>query len=86
METTPPVAFCARLAIQYGGNVDEVVERLGTHNNGLYTNEWLIGDGKNNEIAMYELGTNHTRLWRSSKNEWFGGTVGFYWATTIAKT
>jgi hypothetical protein len=80
-----PVAFRARLAIQYGGNVDEVVERLGAHNNGLYTNEWLIGDGKNNEIAMYELGTNHTRLWRSSKNEWFGGTPGFYWGDNNAK-
>ena len=80
-----PVAFRARQAIQYGGSVDEVVERLGTRNNGLYTNEWLIGDGKNNEIAMYELGTGHTRLWRSSKNEWFGGTEGFYWGDNNAK-
>ena len=80
-----PVAFRAREAIQYGGNVDEIVERLGTHNNGLYTNEWLIGDGKNNEIAMYELGTGHTKLWRSSKNEWFGGTEGFYWGDNNAK-
>ncbi len=80
-----PVAFRARQAIQYGGNVDEVVARLGTHNNGLYTNEWLIGDAKNNEIAMYELGTARTRLWRSSKNEWFGGTEGFYWGDNNAK-
>ena len=80
-----PVAFRARQAIQYGGSVDEVVERLGTRNNGLYTNEWLIGDGKNNEIAVYELGTSHTRLWRSSKNEWFGGTEGFYWGDNNAK-
>ena len=50
-----------------------------------YTNEWLIGDGKNNEIAMYELGTGHTKLWRSSKNEWFGGTEGFYWGDNNAK-
>jgi hypothetical protein len=80
-----PVAFRARQAIQYGGNIDEVVEKLGTRNNGLYTNEWLIGDAKNNEIAMYELGTNHTKLWRSSKNEWFGGTPGFYWGDNNAK-
>ncbi len=80
-----PVAFRAREAIQYGGNVDQVVEKLGTRNNGLYTNEWLIGDGKNNEIAMYELGTTHTKLWRSSKNEWFGGTEGFYWGDNNAK-
>ncbi|HTS26714.1 MAG TPA: C45 family autoproteolytic acyltransferase/hydrolase [Bryobacteraceae bacterium] len=80
-----PVAFRARMAIQYGGNVDEVVKQLGTRNNGLYTNEWLIGDAKNNEIAMYELGTNKTKLWRSSKSEWFGGTPGFYWGNNNAK-
>ncbi len=80
-----PVAFRARMAIQYGGNIDEVVERLGTRNNGLYTNEWLIGDAKSNEIAMYELGTNGTKLWRSSKKEWFGGTPGFYWGDNNAK-
>jgi Phospholipase B/Carbohydrate binding domain len=80
-----PVAFRARMAIQYGGNIDEVVQRLGTRNNGLYTNEWIIGDAKNNEIAMYELGTYHTKLWRSSRNEWFGDTPGFYWGDNNAK-
>jgi Phospholipase B len=80
-----PVAFRARMAIQYGGNIDEVVKQLGTRNNGLYTNEWLIGDAKNNEIAMYELGTNHMKLWRSSKGEWFNGTTGFYWGDNNAK-
>jgi hypothetical protein len=80
-----PVAFRARRAIQYGGNIDEVVHELGTRNNGLYTNEWIIGDARNNEIAMYELGTAHTKLWRSSKNQWFGNTPGFYWGDNNAK-
>lgn len=80
-----PVAFRARMAIQYGGNIDEVVKQLSTDNNGLYTNEWIIGDAKNNEIAMIELGTNHTKLWRSSRNEWFGNTPGFYWGDNNAK-
>jgi len=80
-----PVAFRARVAIQYGGNIDEVVERLGTRNNGLYTNEWLLGDAQNNEVAMYELGTNRAKLWRSSKNQWFGDTRGFYWGDNNAK-
>lgn len=80
-----PVAFRARMAIQYGANIDEVVKQLGTRNNGLYTNEWIIGDAKTNEIAMFELGTNHTKLWRSSKNEWFGNTPGFYWGDNNAK-
>jgi len=80
-----PVAYRARKAIQYGDNIDKVVEYLGTKNNGLYTNEWLIADAKNNEIAMYELGTYKTRLYRSSKNDWFDGTEGFYWGDNNAK-
>jgi len=80
-----PVAFRARKAIQYGGNIDEVVHYLGTRNNGLYTNEWIMGDAKTNEIAIYDLGTTHTRLWRSSKDEWFGDTPGFYWGDNNAK-
>ena len=80
-----PVAYRARKAIQYGGNIDQVVEHLTVKNNGLYTNEWLIGDAKNDEIAMYELGTTRNKLWRSSKNEWFGGTEGFYWGCNNAK-
>jgi hypothetical protein len=79
------VAFRARTAIQYSSNIDEVVQHLGTRNNGLYTNEWIIGDAKTNEIAIYDLGTNHTRLWRSSKNEWFGDTPGFYWGDNNSK-
>jgi hypothetical protein len=80
-----PVAFRARMAIQYSDNIDEVVHYLGTRNNGLYTNEWIMGDAKTNEIAIYDLGTNHTRLWRSSKNQWFGDTPGFYWGDNNAK-
>src|SRR5579864_3095032 len=50
-----PVAFRARQAIQYSSNIDEVVQHLGARNNGLYTNEWIIGDAKTNEIAIYDL-------------------------------
>lgn len=80
-----PVAYRARKAIQYGDSIDKVVEYLGAKNNGLYTNEWLIGDARTNEIAMFELGTYKTRLYRSSKDEWFGGTEGFYWGDNNAK-
>jgi hypothetical protein len=80
-----PIAFRARKAIQYGGDIDKVVEILSTKNNGLYTNEWLLGDAKTNEIALFELGTYKSRLYRSSKNDWFGGTEGFYWGDNNAK-
>ncbi len=80
-----PIAYRARKAIQYGDSIDKVVQILSDKNNGLYTNEWLIGDAKTDEVAMYELGTYRTKLWRSSKNEWFGGTEGFYWGCNNAK-
>jgi len=80
-----PVAFRARMAIQYSDNIDDVVRILSKQNNGLYTNEWIMGDAKTNEIAIFDLGTNHTKLWRSSKNEWFGDTPGFYWGDNNPK-
>ena len=80
-----PVAYRARKAIQYGDNIDAVVKHLSERNNGLYTNEWLIGDAQNDEIAMFELGTHRTKLWRSSKGEWYGGTEGFYWGCNNSK-
>ncbi|MGA7259089.1 MAG: hypothetical protein WBX09_20765, partial [Terracidiphilus sp.] len=66
-------------------NIDDVFRILSTQNNGLFTNEWIMGDDKTNEIAIFDLVTNHTKLWRSSKNEWFGGTPGFYWGDNNAK-
>jgi hypothetical protein len=54
-------------------------------NNGLYTNEWLLGDINTNEIALFELGTHKSKLHRSSKNEWIGGTTGFYWGCNNTK-
>jgi hypothetical protein len=80
-----PIAYRARKAIQYGDDIDKVVQYLSTKNNGLYTNEWLLGDAKTNEIALFELGTYKTRLYRSSKNDWFGGTEGFYWGDNNTK-
>jgi hypothetical protein len=80
-----PIAYRARKAIQYGDDIDKVVELLSTKNNGLYTNEWLLGDARTNEIALFELGTFKSRLYRSSKKDWFGGTEGFYWGDNNAK-
>jgi Phospholipase B len=80
-----PLTNRIRKAVQYGESIDDVVRVLSDQNNGLYTNEWLIADTKTNEIAMLELGTSTTKLWRSSKNEWFGGTEGFYWGCNNTK-
>src|SRR5262245_3677977 len=74
-----------RKALQYADSIDSAVEILKTANNGLYTNEWLIADTKTNEIAMFELGTHKSKLYRSSRGEWFGGTPGFYWGCNNTK-
>lgn len=74
-----------RRAVQYADSIDKAVEILQSSSNGLYTNEWLFGDIKTNEIAMFELGTETTRLWRSSRDEWVAGTKGFYWGCNNVK-
>ncbi len=74
-----------RQASQYAATIDEAVSILQKDNNGLYTNEWLLGDINTNEIALFEQGTEKTKLHRSSKNEWIGGTTGFYWGCNNTK-
>ncbi|WP_165225318.1 C45 family autoproteolytic acyltransferase/hydolase [Aquisphaera insulae] len=80
-----PLVDRIRRAVQYADSIDGAVKILGEGNNGLYSNEWLLADTKTNEIAMFELGTHKSKLWRSSKGEWFGGTPGFYWGCNNAK-
>jgi hypothetical protein len=74
-----------RKAIQYADTIDQAVDFLTRDSNGLYTNEWLLADINTNEIAMLQLGTHKHKLWRSSKNEWFGDTPGFYWSCNTHK-
>jgi hypothetical protein len=83
--TGTALASRIRQAMQYADSIDKAAEILKEGNNGLYTNEWLLADVKTNEIAMLELGTHKTRLSRSIKGEWFGGTEGFYWGCNNTK-
>jgi len=74
-----------RRAVQYAETIDKAIDILSTANNGLYSNEWMLADIKTGEIAMFEMGTHATKLWRSSRDEWPGGTRGFYWGCNNAK-
>ncbi len=74
-----------RQAVQYAGTIDKAIKILSTANNGLYSNEWMLADINTGEIAMFELGTHTSKLWRSSRDEWPGGTRGFYWGCNNAK-
>ncbi len=80
-----PQSSRIRKAAQYASSIDDVVRILTTDNNGLYTNDWLIGDTKTSETAILLLGTKKHKLWRSTRNDFPGGTTGFYWSVNNAK-
>jgi hypothetical protein len=83
--TGAALASRIRKALQYADSIDRAVEILKEENNGLYTNEWLLADVKTNEIAMFELGTKKSKLYRSKNKDWYGGTEGFYWGCNNTK-
>ena len=45
-----------RKAMQYSRSIDDFVRIMLDGNNGGYANDWLIGDNKTGEIALFELG------------------------------
>ena len=55
----------ARKAMQYAGSIDDYVKIMLDGNNGGYANDWLLADRKTGEIARFELGLKHTKLWRT---------------------
>lgn len=74
-----------RKAAQYASSIDDVVKILSKGNNGMYTNDWLIGDAKTNETAIFLLGTYKSKLWRSGSGKFPGGTKGFFWSNNNNK-
>ncbi|MFA8342536.1 MAG: C45 family autoproteolytic acyltransferase/hydrolase [Rhodothermaceae bacterium] len=81
-----PMSNRIRKAAQYANSIDDVAEILADQNNGMYTNDWLIGDTKTNEIAIFLLGTYTNKLWRSSKNEFYGDSKDWYWSNNNNKS
>jgi len=63
----------ARKAFQYAGSIDEYVKIMLDGNNGGYANDWLLADRKTNEIARFELGLKHSKVWRT-KDGYFAGS------------
>ncbi|HXX46217.1 MAG TPA: C45 family peptidase [Candidatus Acidoferrales bacterium] len=62
----------ARKAMQYADSIDSYVKIMLDGNNGGYANDWLLGDRKTGEIARFELGLKHTKLWRASDGYFAG--------------
>ncbi len=62
----------ARKAMQYSRSIDEFVKIMLDGNNGGYANDWLVGDNKTGEIALFELGLKNHSV-RRTKNGCFVG-------------
>ncbi len=62
----------ARKALQYSRSIDDFVRMMLEGNNGGYANDWLIGDNKTGEIALFELGLKNHSV-RKTKDGYFCG-------------
>ncbi len=67
-----PLAIRARMAMQYGNNIDDVINYMLKGNTGVMDSQWLIADAKAKEIALLEFGLYHYAVKRT-KN-------GFLWS------
>src|SRR5215813_6037758 len=62
----------SRKALQYADSIDEYVRIMRDGNNGGYANDWLLGDRKTGEIAQFEQGLKHDKLWRTKDGVFVG--------------
>ncbi len=62
---TKPVGVRARRAIQYSDCIDDIIQSFLNGNNGLYPNDWVMGDTKTGEIASLELALNNHAVTRT---------------------
>lgn len=62
----------ARKAMQYADSIDSFVKIMQDENNGGYANDWLLGDRKTGEIARFEQGLKHTKVWRTMDGYYSG--------------
>lgn len=85
-ESGIPQSNRIRKAAQYANSIDDVVKIMTTKNNGMYTNDWLIGDVKKNEIGILVLGTYKWKLWRSGEKDWYNNAKDFYWSDNNNKS
>ena len=67
-----PEFFRARKAMQYSNSIDDYVRIMLDGNNGGYANDWLLGDNKTGEIALFELGLKEHSLRRTTDGYFIG--------------
>jgi hypothetical protein len=75
-ESGTPEFMRARKATQYAESIDDFVRIMTADNNGGYANTWLIGDLRSNEIARFDLGLKHHKVWRTHDGVFVGSNFG----------
>lgn len=68
-----PEFYRSRKALQYSNSIDAYVALMLDGNNGGYANDWMIGDNKTGEIALFELGLKEHSV-RRTKDGYFVGS------------
>ena len=58
--------------MQYSRSIDDFVRIMLDGNNGGYANDWLVGDNKTGEIALFELGLKNHSVRRTKDGCFFG--------------
>ena len=67
-----PEFYRSRKALQYSNSIDDYMKIMLDQNNGGYANDWLLGDNKTGEIALFELGLKEHSV-RRTKDGYFVG-------------
>jgi hypothetical protein len=81
-----PEFFRSRKALQYSDSIDQYVGIMLEKNNGGYANDWLLGDQKTGEIALFELGLKEHSLRRTKDGYFVGSNFPVDPALTRAET
>src|SRR5438270_256345 len=68
-----PEFYRARKALHYSNSIDDYVRIMLDGNNGGYANDWLLGDNKKGEIALFELGLKEHSV-RRTRDGYFVGS------------
>jgi len=68
-----PEFYRSRKALQYSDSIDDYVRIMLDRNNGGYANDWLLGDNKTGEVALFELGLREHSV-RRTKDGYFVGS------------
>jgi len=72
-----PAFVRIRKAVQYGDSIASFAQIMLQDSNGAYCGDYLVGDTKNNEVGIVELGSYEYEVWKSTDG--FHGSCNYPW-------